>query len=331
MFLTAEETRASWRWEAASGQFTPLLPLDPRSELADLDLSDSQLAAVESSGKVITWEENGATKHCSGLSGISIVRVAVGARFLCLLTDRGILLTRGEGRHGCLGHGDTRDLAQPKIVEALLGDDIAEISVGERHVGVVTGDGEVFTWGEDSAGCLGQGRLSSSLQPRPELVDTEEHVETVVCGREATALIAPDGRLTVAGSNSHNRLGLDTPSHSVENTNVMTPVANLGPVSIISIGTSCSLVLTRAGEVIRLGGEGRTVSKLDLGLDSVAQVAALPNLGCLLTSSGEFYTFGYKKCNKTRLTFEDGRNKQKQPLKLIKNNQGICVLHFQLS
>ena len=330
--FSGEETRASWRWEPG-GAITRLVALDPRSELVDLGLSDFQLAAVESSGKVVTWEEGGNTRHCSGLSGISIVRVAVGGGFLCLLTDRGILLTKGEGKYGCLGQGDTRDLAQPKIVEALLGDDIAELSVSERHVAALTGDGEVFTWGEDNGtGCLGQGRLSSVLQTRPELVETEEDVETVVCGREATAVIAPDGRLAVTGSNSHNRLGLDSLSHIVEKINVMTPVAGLGPVLTVSLGTSCSLVVTRSGEMLRLGGEARAVTKIDLGLDNVALVAALPTMGALLTRDGEFYSFNYKKCNKTKLTFDEERNKQKQPLKLIKNNQGSsCILHFQLT
>ena len=334
VFLHGEETRASFRWRPGELPVR-LAALDPRSELVDLGLSDSGLAAVETSGKVITWEEGGevAAKHCSGLAGISIVKVGVGGRFLCLLTDRGILLTRGEGRHGCLGHGDTRDLELPKIVEALLGDHIAEISAGEKHLAVLTGDGEVFTWGEDSGGCLAQGKLSSSLLTRPELLELEEDVAAVVCASQATAVIAPDGRLMVAGSNNNNRLGLDTPGHTVENSSLLTPLLSLGPVLNLSIGESCSLVLSRSREVWRLGGEGRAVTRLDLGLDSVGLVVALPTSGALLTTQGHLYTFGYRKSNKTRINIEEERerNKQKIPLKFIKNNKGTCLLHFQLT
>ena len=42
------------------------------------------------------------------------------------MTDRGILLTKGEGGRGCLGHGDRRDVTTPKIVEALLGDEVSD-------------------------------------------------------------------------------------------------------------------------------------------------------------------------------------------------------------
>ena len=72
----------------------------------------------------------------------------MGESFYCLLTDRGILLSLGQGAAGCLGHGDTLDLASPRIVEALLGDDITRLAAGPAHVAVVSGDGELFTWGE---------------------------------------------------------------------------------------------------------------------------------------------------------------------------------------
>ena len=56
-----------------------------------------------------------------GLSGISISHIAVGGSesdaslFVCLVTDRGILLTRGSGRDGCLGHGDRKSVDKPKV------------------------------------------------------------------------------------------------------------------------------------------------------------------------------------------------------------------------
>ena len=44
--------------------------------------------------------------------------------------------------------------------------------------------------------------LIFSCQPSPS--------PQVVCGVSATAVLAPDGRLLVAGDNTDNRLGLDT-------------------------------------------------------------------------------------------------------------------------
>ena len=114
-------------------------------DITSVGLGGTTVAAVESSGQVVLWEEEAAPRHLSGTTGITVVRVAVGDTFLCLLTDRGILLTRGRGSGGCLGHGDTRDVSTPRIVEALLGEDVVEVEAGPQHAAVVTSDGEVFT------------------------------------------------------------------------------------------------------------------------------------------------------------------------------------------
>ena len=171
----------TYRWDLglAGGQPSKVSALDPRSEIVNIAMSDTVTAAVESSGQVFTWSQDGAMKHLPGLNGINIVNIAVGDKFYCLLTDRGILLTMGEGRFGCLGHGDTNNLTSPKIVEALLGDDITDISAGDKHVAVVTADGEVFTWGEAASGCLGHGDDTGAVVATPELVDTDEDIEKV--------------------------------------------------------------------------------------------------------------------------------------------------------
>ena len=120
------------------------------------------------------------------LFSLLLYRLNTISQFYCLLTDRGILLTMGEGRAGCLGHGDTRDLASPRIVEALLGDDITALAAGTSHVAVVTGDGELFTWGQ--GGGLGQGQGYRETLTSPEIVDLEEDVEKVRDSPASTAI-----------------------------------------------------------------------------------------------------------------------------------------------
>ena len=61
-------------------------------------------------------------------------------------------MTFGSGAHGCLGHGNYQDLAQAKIVEALLGYEVALVSCGAAHVMAVTNEHEVFSWGRGDNG-----------------------------------------------------------------------------------------------------------------------------------------------------------------------------------
>jgi alpha-tubulin suppressor-like RCC1 family protein len=81
------------------------------------------------------------------------------------------------------------------IVEALLGEDFIDFCAGDKHVAVVTSDGEVFTWGDGEFGRLGL--ESSSIVSTPDVVDLDEDVEKVFCGPSSTALLAPDGRLYI--------------------------------------------------------------------------------------------------------------------------------------
>ena len=46
---------------------------------------------------------------------------------MCFLTDRGLILTKGSGESGCLGHGDWRNVKSPKIIEELLGCDVIQV------------------------------------------------------------------------------------------------------------------------------------------------------------------------------------------------------------
>ena len=112
----------------------------------------------------------------------------------------------GEGRSGCLGHGDTRDLASPRIVEALLGDDITALAAGSSHVAVVTGDGELFTWGQ--GGGLGQGQGDKETLTSPEIVDTDEDVEKV---RHEAHTASLNGHYSLPGGVWPGRNGCDCP------------------------------------------------------------------------------------------------------------------------
>ena len=49
-----------------------------------------------------------------------------------------MLLTFGSGTNGCLGHGGYTDVTKPKIVEALLGFTVLQLSCGAAHVMIIT-------------------------------------------------------------------------------------------------------------------------------------------------------------------------------------------------
>lgn len=152
----------------------------------------------------------------------------------------------------------------------------------------------------------------------------------VVCGQGASAVIAPDGRLMVVGDNVSNRLGLDTDTGPpVSRVTVFRPVlGHIGPVLAMDIGNAVSLVLTRSGEVWRLGGDNRTCVRLELGLE-VILVSALAHTGLVVTPGGELYTLTYKRGNKTRIEMEAELTNTMRPTRIEKNSESLCLVHYQ--
>ena len=143
-------------------------------------------------------------------------------------------------------------------------------------------------------------------------------------------MIAPDGRLMVTGDNVSNRLGLDTETGPpVSGVTVFRPVlSHIGPVLAMDIGNAVSLVLTRSGEVWRLGGDNRTCVRLDLGL-CVCLVSALAHTGLVVTPGGELYTLTYKRGNKTRIEVDAELTATMRLTRIAKNSESLCLVHHQ--
>ena len=57
------------------------------------------------------------------------------------------MLTFGEGEHGKLGHdGEDRGYV-PRTVDALVRKRVVQVAAGGGHAAVLTGEGEVLTFG----------------------------------------------------------------------------------------------------------------------------------------------------------------------------------------
>jgi len=62
------------------------------------------------------------------MSGKCFILESHSSVILPLFIDRGILMTFGSGVHGSLGHGNHNDVVQAKIVEALIGFEVEQVS-----------------------------------------------------------------------------------------------------------------------------------------------------------------------------------------------------------
>ncbi|KAK4428829.1 PH, RCC1 and FYVE domains-containing protein 1 [Sesamum alatum] len=78
--------------------------------------------------------------------------------------------------------GIKMDALLPKALESAVVLDVQNIACGGRHVALVTKQGEIFSWGEESGGRLGHGVDADVLHPK--LIDglSNTNIELVACG-----------------------------------------------------------------------------------------------------------------------------------------------------
>ena len=135
------------------------------------------------------------------IKGIKVTLIASSSSFDCFITDRGILLTKGNGRFGCLAHGDRKSVIKPKIVEYFLGDEIKMISCSDHHVIAVNSKDEVFCWGQNVCNCLALNTLSEKdvgkiycLPRKVSISKKGGSVSDVFCARGKSCILLKDRR-----------------------------------------------------------------------------------------------------------------------------------------
>lgn len=89
---------------------------------------------------------------------------------------------RGKGEGGRLGHVAEDHMRHPKVIEAFSGKKIIDVAVGSVHSLAVTEDGEVYSWGRNEQGQLGD--TSNIARAEPALIAALESKEItgVACG-----------------------------------------------------------------------------------------------------------------------------------------------------
>ncbi|KAI4308171.1 hypothetical protein L6164_031273 [Bauhinia variegata] len=170
----------------------------------------------------------------------------------------------GEGTgDGVLGGGAHRvgncfgvkmDSLLPKALESAVVLDVQNIACGVQHAALVTKQGEIFSWGEESGGRLGHGVDSDVLHPKLIEALSNTNIELVACGEYHTCAVTLSGDLYTWGDGTYN-YGLLGHGNQVSH---WVPKRVNGPlegihVSSISCGPWHTAVVTSAGQLFTFG------------------------------------------------------------------------------
>eukprot|EP00941_MAST-03F_sp_MAST-3F-sp1_P005053 g5053.t1 len=148
------------------------------------------------------------------LKNKKVLGLACGSGHTVVLTSKGEVHTWGRGDDGRLGHGDNAWKYVPRLVEALRGKQISQVTCGSYHTAAVTVDGKLFTWGGGMYGKLGHG--DETGHSTPCLVETlvGKTIVQIACGSRHTVALRMDGEVYTWGDKESGVSGHgDTDGH----------------------------------------------------------------------------------------------------------------------
>lgn len=139
---------------------------------------------------------------------IAFQQVSAGVNHSCGVTTNGNVYCWGLDTDGQLGDNNTntRYIATPIYTADLpTGTRFTQVAAGSVHTCALTSMGDVYCWGRNAFGALGNN--SSTSSPRPVLVQSTEKFSAVSAGSEYTCALNLDGRAYCWGVNGAGQLG----------------------------------------------------------------------------------------------------------------------------
>ncbi|ACZ20597.1 RCC1 domain-containing protein, alpha-tubulin suppressor [Sanguibacter keddieii DSM 10542] len=257
--------------------------------------------ALGANGRVYTWGAGERGRLGIGTSPASIATPALvggliadqhivdasfGTNNAVVLSSDGRLFSWGDGSYGALGNGTTTTSASPVAVTmtgVLSGVSISQVDAGQLGSIARSVTGELFTWGWNNAGQIGNGTTSNSTVPtRVDMGALEALGNRPIQASAGPAFymaLGADGRLAAWGLNTSGQLGAGT------NVNASRPVAvrvdgvmvgaNIIQVTNSSSGTT--LALADDGRVFAwgIGGSGGLGNGSSSNANAPVQVGGL--------------------------------------------------------
>ncbi|XP_064353200.1 protein RCC2 [Dromaius novaehollandiae] len=143
------------------------------------------------------------------LAGIRVRTVVSGpcAAHSLLITAEGKLWSWGRNEKGQLGHGDSKRVEAPRLVEALGGEAVVLAACGRNHTLALTESGSVFAFGENKMGQLGLGNQTDAVPSPTQIMYNGQPITKLACGAEFSMIMDCKGNLYSFGCPEYGQLG----------------------------------------------------------------------------------------------------------------------------
>jgi len=223
------------------------------------------------------------------------VDVQGGTDFTVALTDTGQVWTWGGNRYGQLGDNTTTTRFAPHQVELAGSAGVASIAVGQDHVLVLTHHGDIYAWGRNHHGQLGDGTTIDRATPVHVPVPDAAQV---AAGNAGSAALTASGATLIWGRAWGRAIpgqaGIVAADLATPKPLTLTPGTT---PAMVDAGQRHLVVLTSHGELLTFGVDpgGRPLSDslpLDPSWGRVESISAGDNHTVALTDTGVVLAWG---------------------------------------
>jgi RHS repeat-associated protein len=180
--------------------------------------------ALKNDKTVWAWGDNGYRQLCNGTTAdqplpisvnnlTNVIAISCSYKHNLAIKDDNSVWAWGYNGDGRLGDGTyTTPTIEP--VKTLLPDDIVAVDCGQDHSIALQSNGNVWTWGKNDAGQLGDGTTVS--KPNPAIV---EHIQSEIIavsgGEQHSVALTSNGTIWAWGKNDQYQLGNKTNQDSL--------------------------------------------------------------------------------------------------------------------
>jgi len=168
---------------------------------------------------------------------IRFASISAGLESTCGLAVGGQAYCWGRGSYGILGNITTPEVASRPTAVLQAGHAYTALSLTNSHVCAVDTDGDVWCWGQNGYGQVGEGVGVSALQAIPVRVSPAAHFATVSAGTYETCALDEGGSAWCWGENDEGALGDGT--H--ESSSIPVLVAGGHHFTALAQGSECAI------------------------------------------------------------------------------------------
>ncbi len=281
------------------------IPKKIMSGVKEVSLGSKHSATITESGDLYLWGYNYYGQLGNGISTpvfvpgipqkimIRVKKVSLGSEHSAVIAEDGDVYLWGCNDYGQLGDETTIDSSIPKRIYIPFATatitESTQVSLGRGHSATITEVGDLYLWGGDWEGQLGDGTTTFESRIPKKIM---RGVKAVSLGRVHSAAIKENGDLFLWGSNEYRQSGGTTTESSI-------PKKIMRGVQKVSLGWDHSAAITETGDLYLWGNNeygqlgGATHSSLPEKIMSGVKAVSLGwRHSAAITETGDLYLWG---------------------------------------